>query len=246
MELDLFSLQGVVVEKETPTTDLFSIQGVVVEKAAGAVDVIRTGLTVAQKTPATVEVAATRLMVAQMSDGTITLPLGIAPLDSFKNLAQAKVGAPIVWSKYALSKPRVDGNGEGKTQVDLTPLSDAPSRGKHTVTYFRRSAVALATLKLNAANYSSLADVVADLRSRTLMVDISDFDVSKSKLTATSLLLVTNPDSYLFYPSAVTFGAMPTLASEFTNTDLDGFEKVPLLPLAEVFTNTDLNGFTPK
>lgn len=246
MELDLFSLQGVVVAKESPQVDLFSIQGVVVEKSPGATDVVRTGLLVAQKTAPAVEASAVRLMVAQVSDGAITLPLDITPIDGFKKLVNAKANAPFIWSKYTISKPRRDTNGgENRTLVDLVPGLDAPTRVSYTVTYSRRSIVALASLKLNAINYSSLADVVTDLRSRGLLVDMEDFDTTKSKITQTTILLVASPDSYLFYPSSVAFGSMPTLANEFTNTDLDGFEPVPLLSLAEAFTNTNLNGFTP-
>jgi hypothetical protein len=244
METDLFSLQGVVVEKELPAVDLFSLQGIVIEKAPGSTEVSRLSASVIQKTPAQVELAGLRMMVIQMSDGSITLPLDITPIDGVKKLIQSKASATIPWQLYSLSKPRKV-NETGKTQLDLTPGFDAPTRVSHTLTYGRRSIGALATLKLNAANYSSLADVIADLRSRSLLVDASDFDMTKSKLTATTLMLVSNPDSYLFYPGTVTFGSMPTLASEFTNTDLNGFEAVPLLSLAEAFTNTDLNGFTP-
>ena len=244
MATDLFSVQGVVVEKELQAVDLFSIQGVVIEKAPGSTEVSRLGASVIQKTPAKVEVAGLRLMVIQVSDGSITLPTDIAPIDSLKKLIQAKSSIPIPWSQYTLSKPRKL-NETGKTQVDLIPGLDAPSRVTASLNYGRRSINALFPLKLNPANYQNLNDVITDLRSRSLLVSIEDFDTSKSKVTAATITLVANADSYLFYPSTVTFGNVPTLASEFTNTDLNGFEAVPLLSLAEAFTNTDLNGFTP-
>ena len=224
MDTDLFTLQGLVVEKDPIGTDLYSLQGIVIEKPNATVRVAQTRMLVAQDTSPIARVQGVRMLVSQVSDGFVTLPFDITPLDNFKVMVARKMTAAPDWNTLTIGKPVANGSG-AQTTVTISPTEASAYREPVVVTFNRRYINVLAALKLVPSAYANLTAVIAAIRAKGILIDVTDFDVPKCKVTASTIYLVANKDSYFFVAgSFVSMGSLPTLADVFDVKDLNGFE----------------------
>lgn len=226
MDTDLFSLQGVVIEKDNvPASELFSLHGVVIEKSSATVNVGQLRLLATQNTPPISQVGQLRLLVTQASPGFSVLPADITGLDNFKLMAQRRATVTLDWSTLGISKPTVlTGSGASRTQVTLTPSTSSDYRQALVVAYDRQPINVLEGLALVPASVSTLAEFVTAVRAKGHLIELDDLDQVRSKINAQVIKVYANDDSYFFYKdSYVTFGHEATLAEEFTVTTAQGF-----------------------
>jgi hypothetical protein len=224
MDTDLFTLQGVVIEKDRIGTDLFSIQGIVIEQPNPQVRVAQARMLVAQNVIPLAKLQGVRVLVSQVADGFVTLPFDITGLDNFKTMTARKMTVQPDWNTLTIGKPVANGSG-AQTTVTISPTETSAYRVPVQVVYNRRYINVLAALKLVPKDYANVAAVIAAIRAKGILVEDADFDLTKCKVTANTIYLVANKDSYFFVAgSFVSMGSLPTLADVFDVKNLNGFE----------------------
>lgn len=224
MDTDLFSLQGIVVEKDNvPATELFSLQGVVIEKSRAVAAAGQLRLLATQNTTPLPQVGQLRLLATQSSPGFTVMPTDITGLENFKVMAQRRATVTLDWTTLDISKPTVLA-APSRTRVDLTPSLSNNYRQRVALAYQRLPMNVLEGLALVPGSISTLAEFVDAVRAKGHLIEMGDLDQTRSKITAQVIKVYAHNDSYFFYKdSYVVFGGEPTLADEFAVTVAQGF-----------------------
>ena len=220
------NIAGYVAEADISEIDIFSLQGIVIEKSPALARVGRTRLLVSQDTHSKSKLERVRLLVSQTSNGFINMVTDMSPLDQFKRIVQLKSTVTRNWANLEIGKPRHDGsNNPARTEVDISALEASTYRGVQKVTYSRRPINMLSGLDLNPADFNTVAEVIASIRSRGYLVDGDDIDLAESTVGGGNITLVAAPESYIFYPGSIlVIGGDPPMSAVFDVRQLTGFQ----------------------
>lgn len=226
-DIDLFSLQGIVVEREIPNIDLFSLQGILIEYSEPIEQVARARVLVAQRIANINQVGRVRVLVAQKAGGVVDLPTNTTPLQMLQSLVNKLLNRTLDYTKFTFGTPVSAGTSDPKaTKVLINALEGSGYRSSDTLTYLRRSIQELGGLNLKpGAGFTSMTDVIKAYTDKGYLISAADFDLTRCKVNSTQIALYPNANSYLFMPTgSLVFGAQLSFAQSTAQTKMNGFE----------------------